>query len=173
MRFTPGPGIGGHCIPVDPRYLSWKLQHQRYHARFIDLATEINGGMPRYWVEKVQDALNDVAKPLRGSNVLVLGVSFKRDVADTRESPALDIIALLQEKGAVVRYHDPFVSAFHTDTLEMMCVADVDRALEEADCVVIATDHTVYETTGVRDRAALLVDTRGARRREQPTGVLR
>jgi nucleotide sugar dehydrogenase len=109
MKFTPGPGLGGHCIPIDPLYLSWKLKMLNYTARFIDLASEVNTEMPRYWVQKVQDALNDAGRPVKGSRVLALGVAYKRDVDDVRESPALDIIHLLHEKGALVTYHDPHV----------------------------------------------------------------
>ncbi|MCB0062622.1 MAG: nucleotide sugar dehydrogenase, partial [Caldilineaceae bacterium] len=112
MKFTPGPGLGGHCIPIDPHYLSWKLRTLHYNARFIELASEINTSMPRYWVQQVQDRLNAVSKPLKGSRVLVLGIAYKKDVSDMRESPALDIIHLLEEKGAVVQYHDPHVPAF-------------------------------------------------------------
>ena len=107
MRFTPGPGLGGHCIPIDPLYLSWRMKALNYTARFIELASEVNTGMPTWWVQKVQDALNEDGKALNGSDVLVLGVAYKRDISDVRESPALDIIKLLQEKGARVRYHDP------------------------------------------------------------------
>ena len=109
MKFTPGPGVGGHCIPLDPFYLSWKLKTLNYNARFIQLAGEINSDMPRYWVDKVADALNEAGKPLKGSNVLVLGVAYKKDIDDVRESPALDVIELLRAKGADVRYHDPYV----------------------------------------------------------------
>jgi UDP-N-acetyl-D-glucosamine dehydrogenase len=106
MKFTPGPGLGGHCIPIDSLSLSWKLKTLNYNARFIELASEINAAMPRYWVQKVQDTLNEAGKPVKGSRILVLGVAYKKDVADLRESPAIDIIHLLQEKGARVSYHD-------------------------------------------------------------------
>ena len=109
MRFTPGPGLGGHCIPIDPKYLSWKLRSMQYTARFIELASEVNTEMPRYWAQKVQDALNERGKAVKGSRVLVLGVAYKKDIGDLRESPALDIIHLLSEKGATVEYHDPYV----------------------------------------------------------------
>jgi len=160
MKFTPGPGLGGHCIPVDPHYLSWKLRTLEYKARFIELASEINTDMPRYWVQKVQDALNEVAKPVKGSKVLVLGVAYKRDVSDIRESPALDIIHLLEEKGADVRYHDPHVPGFHHEGMEMVSVSDLNVALDEADCVAIVTDHSSYVWQEVVRRASLLVDTR-------------
>lgn len=160
MKFTPGPGLGGHCIPIDPLYLSWKMRTLAYTARFIELASEINTEMPRYWVQKVQDALNDVGKAVKGSRILVLGVAYKKNVSDLRESPALDIIHLLEEKGAHVAYHDPHVPSFQYDGMEMVGVADLGAALVEADCVVIATDHDAYDWAGVRQMARLLVDTR-------------
>jgi UDP-N-acetyl-D-glucosamine dehydrogenase len=160
MKFTPGPGLGGHCIPIDPLYLSWKLRTLQYNARFIELASEINGEMPRYWVQKVQDTLNDVGKAVRGSRVLVLGVAYKKDVSDLRESPALDIIHLLEEKGAQVEYHDPHVPAFQHEGVEMTGAADLDVALRAADCVVIVTDHSAYDWAQVQALAATSVDTR-------------
>lgn len=160
MKFTPGPGVGGHCIPLDPHYLSWKLKTLNYNARFIQLAGEINSEMPRYWVEKIQDALNEVKKPVKGSRILVLGVAYKKDIDDIRESPALDIIALLHEKGADIRYHDPFVAQFAYNGLRLTSEPDLDSALNAADCVVIATDHSVYDWARVVNKANLLVDTR-------------
>jgi UDP-N-acetyl-D-glucosamine dehydrogenase len=160
MKFTPGPGIGGHCIPIDPLYLSWKLKSLKYTARFIELADEVNTAMPEYWAQQVQDALNEVAKPVKGSRVLVLGVAYKPDVSDLRESPALDIIHLLEEKGADVQYHDPYVPAFNHDGMRMESVADLDAALPVADCTVIVTDHSVYDWEHVAEEAQLVVDTR-------------
>ena len=160
MKFTPGPGVGGHCIPLDPHYLSWKLKTLNYNARFIQLAGEINSDMPRYWVEKVQDALNEAEKPVKNSRILVLGVAYKKDIDDVRESPALDIIALLKEKGADIRYHDPYVLRFSYNGLSLTSENDLNAALSEADCVVIVTDHSVYDWQEVKARAALLVDTR-------------
>ncbi len=160
MKFTPGPGVGGHCIPLDPHYLSWKLKTLNYNARFIQLAGEINSDMPRYWVEKVQDALNDVEKPVKGSRVLVLGVAYKKDIDDVRESPALDIIALLQQKGADIRYHDPYVSEFSYDGVHLRSEPDLTQALSEADCVVITTDHSDYDWAKIAGQASLIVDTR-------------
>ena len=160
MKFTPGPGIGGHCIPIDPLYLSWKLKSLKFTARFIELADEVNSAMPRYWVQKVQDALNEVAKPVKGSRVLVLGVAYKKDISDMRESPALDIIHLLQEKGAVVSYHDPHVPAFDHDGMAMTGEVDLDAALVAADCVVVATDHSAYDWAEIARRARVVVDTR-------------
>jgi UDP-N-acetyl-D-glucosamine dehydrogenase len=160
MRFTPGPGLGGHCIPIDPKYLSWKLRSLQYTARFIELASEVNTEMPRYWVQKVQDALNDRGLAVKGSRVLVLGVAYKRNVSDLRESPALDILHLLAGKGAQVEYHDPYVPEFDYEGLARTSVTDLDAALAAADCVVIATDHSDYDWTQIRRRARLIVDTR-------------
>ena len=162
MRFTPGPGLGGHCIPIDPLYLSWKMKALNYTARFIEMASEINTSMPRYWVQKVQDALNDAGKATKGSRILVLGVAYKRDISDMRESPSLDIIRLLQEKGADVTYHDPHVPSFDDHGLVMTSVDDLDAALSSADAVVVATDHTGYDWASIQRRAALVVDTRHA-----------
>ncbi len=160
MKFTPGPGVGGHCIPLDPHYLSWKLKTLNYNARFIQLAGEINSDMPRYWVEKVQDALNEAEKPVKNSRVLVLGVAYKKDIDDIRESPALDIIALLKAKGADVRYHDPHVPEFSYDDFSLTSEPDLDAALAAADCVMIVTDHSAYDWRKVIERVPLLVDTR-------------
>jgi UDP-N-acetyl-D-glucosamine dehydrogenase len=160
LDFTPGPGLGGHCIPIDPHYLAWKLRTLNYNARFIDLASEINTSMPRYWVQRVQDELNRAGKPVNGSAVLVLGVAYKKDVGDLRESPALDILHLLTEKGAKVSYHDPHVPAFRADGLEMVCVPDLEEATRHADCVVIVTDHSNYDWPALSRSAKLIVDTR-------------
>ena len=160
MRFTPGPGLGGHCIPIDPLYLSWKMKSLNYTARFIDLASEVNTGMPEFWVDRVQDTLNGDKKAVNGARILVLGVSYKRDIQDVRESPALDIIRLLSEKGAEVEYHDPHVPSFVEDGARMRSVADLDAALAAADVVVIVTDHSAYDWDRVASRARLVVDTR-------------
>jgi UDP-N-acetyl-D-glucosamine dehydrogenase len=162
MKFTPGPGLGGHCIPIDPLYLSWKLRTLDYRAQFIELASEINTAMPRYWARKVQDALNDAGKSLKDSHVLVLGVAYKKDVSDMRESPALDIIHLLQEKGALVSYHDPHVPSFRYEGMAMESELDLDAALDRADCVVVATDHSAYDWQAVSRQARIIVDTRRA-----------
>lgn len=165
MKFTPGPGLGGHCIPIDPLYLSWKMRTLEYTARFIELANEVNTEMPRYWVQKTQDALNDVAKAVKGSRILVLGVAYKKNVSDMRESPALDIIHLLEQKGAVVEYHDPFVPSFNYEGMAMASVHDLDMAVGMADCVVVATDHDAYDWDKIAQRASLIVDTRHAIKR--------
>ena len=160
MKFTPGPGLGGHCIPIDPLYLSWKMKSLNYTARFIDLASEVNTGMPEFWVDRVQDALNGARKAVNGSRVLVLGVAYKRDIQDVRESPALDIMRLLEEKGAEVGYHDPHVPAFAEHGVERRSVVDLDAALAAADVVVVVTDHSAYDWDKVAAAAALIVDTR-------------
>lgn len=162
MKFTPGPGLGGHCIPIDPLYLSWKLKTLDYTARFIELASEVNTSMPRYWVQKVADALNDRSKSVRGSTILVLGVAYKKDVSDVRESPALDIIHLLREKGANVIFHDPHVASIRIEGERLHGVADMTKAMAHADCVIVATDHSSYDWALVKRHAPLLIDTRNA-----------
>lgn len=161
MPFYPGPGLGGHCIPIDPFYLSWKTKQAGIEARFIELAGYINGQMPRFVVDKVQNALNDHCKPMRGSHVHVLGVAYKRDVNDVRESPALDVILMLQSRGARVTYSDPHVPALHEDGIEMYS-EPVDEMVAAADCVVIVTDHSNFDYRRLLDRARLIVDTRNA-----------
>ena len=161
MPFYPGPGLGGHCIPIDPFYLSWKTKQAGIEARFIDLAGYINGQMPHFVVDKVQNALNDHAKPLKGSRVHVLGVAYKRDIDDVRESPALDVIHLLGRRGARVTYSDPYVPQINADGIEMKAI-DPATIVEEADCVVIITDHRDFDYGGVAAKARLIVDTRNA-----------
>lgn len=162
MKFTPGPGLGGHCIPIDPLYLSWKMKSLNYTARFIELASEINTNMPRFVLGKVQDALNDHHKALRGSRVLVLGAAYKPDIDDLRESPALDVIHLLQDKGAQVDYNDPYIPEIHYDELDMVSVPDMMAAVRSADCVVIITNHKKYDYPAILSAAKLVVDTRNA-----------
>jgi UDP-N-acetyl-D-glucosamine dehydrogenase len=163
MPFYPGPGLGGHCIPVDPHYLSWKLKAFNYNARFIELASDINGSMPYYVVDKVVDALNGQRKALNGSRVLVLGVAYKRDVDDIRESPALDVLHLLDDKGAEVLYHDPYVPNVRHDGVPDLSSSELtDALLAEVDCVVIVTDHSSYDWARITDKARLIVDTRNA-----------
>lgn len=162
MKFTPGPGLGGHCIPIDPLYLSWKLRALNYTARFIDLASEINTGMPRHVLSMIQDALNELGKPLKGSDVLVLGAAYKPDVDDLRESPALDVIGLLEQKGARVFYHDPYIPHLDHEGLEIDSVPDLMEAVAEVDCVVIITNHSSYDYPAILGAAKLIVDTRNA-----------
>jgi len=162
MKFTPGPGIGGHCIPLDPHYLAWKMRTLNYKTRFIDLASEINSAMPDMVVEKVARALNDESKSVRGSRALVLGVAYKRDIDDMRESPAFDVIRLLEARGADVVFHDPHVPKFREDGHERFGVALTDAELEKADVVVIVTDHRAVDYNQVVQHASLVVDTRNA-----------
>ena len=169
MKFTPGPGIGGHCIPVDPLYLSWRLKHLQYNARFIEVAREINTAMPGYWVQKVQDALNEAGKAVKGSRILVLGITYKKNVTDMRESPALDILSLLHEKGAQVAYHDPYVPAFHLHGMEMVSVPTLESALARSDCAILVTDHTMYDCD-LLQRARILIDTRRSPRPRRSVG---
>lgn len=160
MKFTPGPGLGGHCIPIDPLYLSWKLRGLQYSARFIELASEINTGMPRYVVSKVQDALNERSKPVKGSQVLVLGAAYKPDIDDLRESPTLDVIGLLIQKKAIVSYHDPFIPKIQHDEWELESISDLISAVRKADCVVIITNHSGYDYASILKYANLIIDTR-------------
>jgi UDP-N-acetyl-D-glucosamine dehydrogenase len=168
MKFTPGPGIGGHCIPLDPHYLAWKMRTLNYKTRFIDLASEINSQMPAYVVEKVADALNDERKAVNGSRVLVIGVAYKRDIDDVRESPALDVIRLLEELGADVAYHDPYVPTFREDGIEHSSIDLSDAELKRCDAVVIVTDHSSVDYQRLVNRASLIVDTRNATKRTTP-----
>ena len=162
MKFTPGPGLGGHCIPIDPLYLSWRLRALNYSARFIELASEINTFMPRYVVNKIQDALNENRKPLKGSSVLVLGIAYKPDVDDLRESPALDVIGLLEQKGAIVSFHDPYIPKIQHNGQEMTSVSDLMDAVRKVDCVVIITNHSSYDYPTILNEAGLIMDTRNA-----------
>ena len=162
MKFLPGPGLGGHCIPIDPLYLSWKLRSHNYAARFIDLASEINTNMPRFTVGKIQDALNQQGRPLKGSHVLVLGVAYKADIDDVRESPALDIIHLLRQKGAQVSFHDPYIKHIAHNDWVMEGLSEYANAIKQADCVVIVTNHKVYDYEKILTSAKLIVDTRNA-----------
>jgi UDP-N-acetyl-D-glucosamine dehydrogenase len=172
MKFTPGPGLGGHCIPIDPLYLSWKMKSFNYNARFIELASEINTNMPRYVVSRVMEALNDRGKPVKGSRVLVLGAAYKPDIDDVRESPSLDVIGLLMKKGADVEYHDPYIPHIHheTDGWQMDSVPDVMQAVREADAVVIVTDHKVYDYEAIVREAKFVFDSRNATRKVADVG---
>jgi nucleotide sugar dehydrogenase len=162
MKFTPGPGMGGHCIPIDPLYLSWKMKSINYTARFIDLASEIDSNMPRYVVSKIQDALNRYKKPLNGSKVLILGVAYKPNINDLRESPAFDVIHLLQEKGVLVSYYDPFVPEVDFEFVRMNSEKDLAAAVEKADCVAIITNHSKVDYNLVFEKAQLIFDARNA-----------
>ncbi|MEK6222666.1 MAG: nucleotide sugar dehydrogenase, partial [Chloroflexota bacterium] len=162
MKFTPGPGLGGHCIPIDPLYLSWKLKTLNYTARFIELASEINTNMPRHVVEKIQDVLNGQAKSLNGSKILILGAAYKPDINDVRESPALDVIGLLLEKKSIVTYHDPFIPKVTHEDFSLDCVPDLMKAVGEADCVAIITNHTQYDYAEILNKSNLVIDTRNA-----------
>lgn len=163
MKFTPGPGLGGHCIPIDPLYLSWKMKVLNYTARFIELASEINTNMPRYVVYRLMDALNERGRAIKGTRVLVLGAAYKPDVDDIRESPALDVIGLLHQKGALVSYHDPYIPSLEThDGLRLKCVPDLMEAVRQADAVVIITNHKVYDYAAILDAAKFIFDTRNA-----------
>jgi UDP-N-acetyl-D-glucosamine dehydrogenase len=163
MPFYPGPGLGGHCIPIDPFYLSWKTRQAGIEARFIELAGYINGQMPHFVVEKVQNALNDCSKAVKGSHVHILGVSYKRDIDDVRESPALDIMHLLQRRGAQISYSDPYVPMVRIDGNEIFA-SELSVVLPSSDCAVIITDHTGVDYQAVLRDAKLLVDTRNALR---------
>ena len=164
MRFVPGPGIGGHCIPLDPHYLAWKMKTLNYRTRLVELASEINSEMPRFVLEKVRDALNERSLALKGSRVLVLGVAYKPNINDVRESPALDVMRLLDEKGADVRYHDPFVPEVQEDGVVRRSVGYTREELEAADCVLITTDHDGVDYTLLGQLDVPVVDTRNATR---------
>ena len=164
MPFYPGPGLGGHCIPIDPLYLSWKLRSLNYHARFIELAGEINSGMPRFVVEKVSDALNDHGRAIKGSRILVLGITYKKDVSDIRESPALEVIHLLVKKGALLYYHDPYATSYCDDDIDLESVPLTSEVLNNSHCVVILTDHSNIDYPWLVQESPLIVDTRNATR---------
>jgi UDP-N-acetyl-D-glucosamine dehydrogenase len=184
MPFYPGPGIGGHCIPLDPHYLSWKARQHGFDSRFISLAEEVNSRMPEHVVQLVADGLNDERKAMKGSNVLLLGVAYKKDIDDVRESPALSIIDRLRAKGANVRYHDPFVAALrfddaHTDASgePLNSVPLTNDELQSADCVIIVTDHSDIDYKHICSLVPLIVDTRNALngdiRRESSARIIR
>jgi UDP-N-acetyl-D-glucosamine dehydrogenase len=160
MPFYPGPGLGGHCIPIDPFYLSWKSKQSGIEARFIELAGYINGQMPHFAVAKVQNALNDVGKAVKGSKIHIYGVAYKRDIEDLRESPALDIIHLLEKRGATISYSDPHVPQILLEDGSFL--TRDDSALKTADCVMIVTDHAAFDYKALVAEASLIVDTRNA-----------
>ncbi|MEO8029341.1 MAG: nucleotide sugar dehydrogenase [Gemmatimonadota bacterium] len=160
MKFLPGPGLGGHCIPIDPHYLAWKMRGLNYKTRFIDLAGEVNTEMPVFWVRKVAEVLNNLGKAVKGAKVLMLGVAYKKDIDDVRESPAFDIIRLLEQQGASVTYHDPHVARFEEGEHRMESVALTEAAVKASDCVMIVTDHSGVDYPLVRRAARAIVDTR-------------
>jgi len=160
MPFYPGPGLGGHCIPIDPFYLSWKTKQAGIEARFIELAGYINGQMPHFVVDKVQNALNDAGKAVKGSRIHVMGVAYKRDIDDMRESPALDVMLMLERRGAVLSYSDPYVPALCVEGLNLTATPQEEAAA--ADCVVIVTDHSSFDYPALVEKARLIVDSRNA-----------
>jgi len=163
MPFYPGPGLGGHCIPIDPHYLSWKLKSLNYYARFIELAGDINSHMPEYVVERITSMLNKrFAKALNKSTILILGVAYKRDIKDMRESPALDVINLLEAKGARIFYNDPFVPVFKFNDHKHKSVKLTKALLKRVDLVVIVTDHTQYDYNFIVENARAIFDSRNA-----------
>jgi UDP-N-acetyl-D-glucosamine dehydrogenase len=162
MPFYPGPGLGGHCIPIDPYYLSWKARQSGFECRFIELAGQVNSSMPDYVVERVGDALNSARKPINGSRVHLFGIAYKKDVSDMRESPALDILELLTRRGAVVSYTDPFVPSFKHGGQTMQSVSEADALRRAPDCIVICTDHSSFDWKAVVGTGVPVVDTRNA-----------
>ncbi len=162
MPFYPGPGLGGHCLPVDPLYLSWKARSHGFEARFIELAHQINTYMPHYVADKIIAALNEAGKPLKGSRLLIIGVTYKRDVVDIRESPALEIIQIMEEKGAVVSYHDPYVETLEIENRTYKSSPLNESELRDKDAVIIVTDHLVLDYSLIAKEAKLIIDTRNA-----------
>jgi UDP-N-acetyl-D-glucosamine dehydrogenase len=171
MPFYPGPGLGGHCIPIDPFYLSWKTKQAGIEARFIELAGYINGQMPHFVLDKIQNALNDAGKPIKGSRIHIMGVAYKRDIDDMRESPAIDIALLLRKRGAKLSYSDPHVPTLKLDGLNLE--AQPESAAADADCVVIITDHKAFDYRSLLERSKLIVDTRNALRGEKSDKIVR
>jgi UDP-N-acetyl-D-glucosamine dehydrogenase len=173
MPFYPGPGLGGHCIPIDPHYLSWKARQHGFECRFIELAGAINSSMPEYVVERIAEALNTIKKPINGSRVHVVGVAYKRDVNDMRESPALDVIELLAKRGAVISYSDPWVADLRTESQTLKSV-DLAKAISERpDCAVICTDHTAFTLDDLVKSGVVIVDTRNALKDRRAANVFR
>jgi UDP-N-acetyl-D-glucosamine dehydrogenase len=171
MPFYPGPGLGGHCIPIDPFYLSWKTKQAGIEARFIELAGYINGQMPHFVVDKVQNALNDIGKPVKDARVHVMGVAYKRDIDDVRESPALDVMLLLQRRGGRISYSDPHVPSLRLGDEELQ--AQPEEAVASADCTVVITDHAAFDYAALVERAPLIVDTRNALKRFNSPKIVR
>lgn len=173
MRFEPGPGIGGHCIPIDPLYLAWKAREFNHEARFIRIADAINRQMPEYVVGLIADGLNEHGKPLKGSRILLLGVAYKPEVNDYRESPSLALIELLRQKGSYVLYHDPYVPELNHNGLMMKSIDLTEDELAKSDCVVIVTAHKCYDWNWVVVNSQLVVDTRGVTRNINAPNVVR
>jgi UDP-N-acetyl-D-glucosamine dehydrogenase len=171
MPFYPGPGLGGHCIPIDPFYLSWKTKQAGIEARFIELAGHINGQMPHFVVDKIQNALNDTGKPVKGSHIHILGVAYKKNIEDVRESPAVDIMLLLQRRGARLSYSDPFVQQLKVGNLDL--AAEPESAAAVADCAVIITDHSAFDYRKLTETARLIVDTRNALKNFSASNIVR
>jgi UDP-N-acetyl-D-glucosamine dehydrogenase len=173
MPFYPGPGLGGHCIPIDPYYLSWKARQDGFECRFIELAGHVNASMPAFVVERVGEALNSVKKSINGSRIHLLGIAYKRDVSDVRESPALDVLELLTKRGAVVSYSDPYVGQLMHDGRMLASIDPAAALSQKPDCTVICTDHTVFDYDALVDSGALVVDTRNALKDRQSPGIFR
>jgi UDP-N-acetyl-D-glucosamine dehydrogenase len=170
MPFYPGPGLGGHCIPIDPFYLSWKARQSGFECRFIELAGHVNGGMPEFVVERVTDALNSAQKSIKGSRIHLLGVAYKKDVGDVRESPALDILELLHRRGAVLSYTDPFVPSLKVGD---MTIESTDFERAAVDCAVICTNHSSFDYEAIIKKFPLIVDTRNALKGRNGAGIFR
>ena len=173
MPFYPGPGVGGHCIPLDPYYLASKAREADFHTRFIELAAEINEHMPYYIVSRIIEALNSQGKSLNGANILVLGAAYKKDVGDTRESPSLKVIQLLQEKGAIINYNDPYIAQIQLLHGSLSSVEINDKNLSSADCIIIATDHSCYDLEQIANKAKLVFDARGATQKLKHKNIVR
>ena len=164
VPYYPGPGIGGHCIPIDPYYLTWKAKEYGFHTRFIELAGEINSSMPSYVVEKVAEGLNEFGKSIKGSNVLMLGLGYKKNVDDLRESPALEIINLLQNKGANINFNDPYferIPKLRKYKFNLKSINLTPKNISEFDVIVLATDHDFYDYEMIKKHGKLIIDTRG------------
>ena len=170
MPFFPGPGLGGHCIPIDPFYLSWKARQSGFECRFIELAGHVNGGMPEYVLERITDALNSAKKSINGSRVHVLGVAYKKDVGDVRESPALDILELLHRRGAELSYSDPFVPSLQ---ISGMTLESKDPSKVDVDCAVVCTNHSAFDYNAILEKFPLIVDTRNALKGRESAKIFR
>jgi UDP-N-acetyl-D-glucosamine dehydrogenase len=173
MPFYPGPGLGGHCIPIDPFYLSWKARQSGFECRFIELAGHVNGAMPEYVVQLISEALNSVRKSVRGSRVHLFGMAYKPNVGDVRESPALDILELLTRQGAAVSYTDPYVASLAHGAETLRSVATDQALAQAADCYVVCTNHEVFDYDAIVKGAGLIVDTRNALKKHTSPSIFR